>query len=126
MQAPFTEQNMTIATLSEGPAILIGYAWRLQIEAEAPIFADGASYAGHLRLKPSDPTLLAELSSDDGGIQHITTTVLELSLTPSQTAGLSPGRVVLDLVRTDLEPDLHLGFLIEVPVLLPVTRGLSP
>ena len=117
---------MTVATLSEGPAILVGYAWRLQIEAEAPVFAEAASYAGHLRLKPSDPTLLAELSSADGGIEHVTKTVLELSLTPSQTAVLSPGRVVLDLVRTDLEPDLHLGFLIEIPVMLPVTRGLSP
>ena len=117
---------MTVATLSEGPAILIGYAWRLQIEAEAPVFVEGASYAGHLRLKPSDPTQLAELSSADGGIQHITATVLELSLTPSQTAGLTPGRVVLDLVRTDLNPDLHLGFLLEIPVMLPVTRGLSP
>ena len=117
---------MTIATLSEGPAILIGYAWRLQIEAEAPVFFEGASYAGHLRLKPSDPTLLAELSSADGGIQHITATVLELSLTPSQTAVLSPGGVMLDWVRTDLNPDLHLGFLLEIPVMLPVTRGLSP
>ena len=117
---------MTIATLSEGPAILVGYAWRLQIEAEAPVFVEGASYAGHLRLKPSDPAVLAELSSADGGIQRITATVLELSLTPSQTAVLSPGRVVLDLVRTDLEPDLHLGFLLEIPVMLPVTRGLSP
>ena len=116
---------MTLATLSEGPAILIGYAWRLQIEAEAPVFAEGASYAGHLRLKPSDSTLLAELTSADGGIEHISDMVLELSLTPSQTAGLSPGRVVLDLVRTDLVPDLHLGFLIEIPVTLPVTRGLS-
>ena len=77
-------------------------------------------------LGKSDPTLLAELSSADGGIEHITDTVLELSLTPAQTAGLTPGRVVLDLVRTDLEPDLHLGFLIEIPVMLPVTRGLSP
>lgn len=117
---------MTVATLSEGPAILIGYAWRLQIEAEASVFADGASYTGHLRIKPSDPALLAELSSANGGIQHVTETVLELSLTPSQTAVLPPGRVVLDLVRTDLEPDLHLGFLLEIPVMLPVTRGLSP
>ena len=117
---------MTVATLSEGPAILIGYAWRLQIEAEAPVFAEAASYAGHLRLKPSDPAVLAVLSSADGGIQHITATVLELSLTPSQTAALAPGRVVLDLVRTDLEPNLHLGFLLEIPVMLPVTRGLSP
>ena len=117
---------MTLATLSEGPAILVGYAWRLQIEAEAPVFVEGASYAGHLRLKPSDPTLLAELSSADGGIEHVTETVLELSLTPFQTSALTPGRVVLDLVRTDLEPDLHLGFLLEIPVMLPVTRGLNP
>jgi hypothetical protein len=117
---------MTSPQLHEGPVILIGYAWRLQIEAEAPVFAEGARYVGHLRLKPSDSTLLAELSSADGGIEHISTTVLELSLTPSQTAGLSPGRAVLDLVRTDLEPDLHLGFLLEIPVMLPVTRGLSP
>ena len=116
---------MTVATLSEGPAILVGYAWRLQIEAAAPVFAEGASYAGHLRLKPSDPTLLAELSSADGGIERITEMVLELSLTPSQTASLAPGSAVLDLVRTDLEPDLHLGFLLEIPVMLPVTRGLS-
>ena len=117
---------MTSPQLHEGPVILIGYAWRLQIEAEAPVFAEGASYVGHLRLKPSDPAVLAELSSADGGIEHISTTVLELSLTPSQTAGLSPGRVALDLVRTDLEPDLHLGFLLEIPVMLPVTRGLGP
>jgi hypothetical protein len=30
--------------------------------------------------------------------------------------------VVLDLVRTDLSPDRHLGFMLEVPVALPVTR----
>lgn len=117
---------MTIATLSEGPAILIGYAWRLQIEAEASVFAEGASYAGQLRLKPGDPTVLAELHSATGGILRVTDTVLELALTPGQTAALQPGRVVLDLVRTDLEPDLHLGFLLETPVMLPVTRGLAP
>jgi len=31
---------------------------------------------------------------------------------------------VLDLVRIDLDPDLHLGFSLELPVLLPITRGL--
>jgi hypothetical protein len=33
--------------------------------------------------------------------------------------------VVVDVVRTDLDPDLHLGFALEIPVMLPVTRGLS-
>jgi len=40
------------------------------------------------------------------------------------TAQLSTGSVVVDLVRTDLDPDQHLGVLLEIPVTLPVTRGL--
>jgi hypothetical protein len=31
---------------------------------------------------------------------------------------------VLDLVRTDLVPPQHLNVFLEIPVLLPVTRGL--
>ena len=117
---------MTITTLSEGPAVLIGYAWRLQIEAEAPVFAQGAVYAGQIRIRPSDGAVLATITSADGGIVRVSDTVLELLLRPAQTAALLPGRIVLDLVRTDLDPDLHLGFLLEIPVILPVTRGLVP
>lgn len=117
---------MTTTTLSEGPAVLIGYAWRLQIEAEAPVFAEGASYAGQLRERPNAADVLTTLTSADHGILRMSDTVLELALRPDQTADLVPGRVVLDLVRTDLAPDLHLGFLLELPVILPVTRGLAP
>jgi hypothetical protein len=117
---------MTTTIVTEGPAVLIGYAWRLQIEAEAPVFAEGAIYAGQIRGRPSDAEVLATLSSADHGILRISDTVLELALRPDQTAVLAPGRVVLDLVRTNLAPDLHLGFLLELPVILPVTRGLVP
>ena len=117
---------MTTTTVTEGPAVLIGYGWRLQIEADAPVFAEGASYAGQIRERPNAPEVLATLTSADQGISRISDKVLELALRPDQTAGLAPGRVVLDLVRTDLAPDLHLGFLMELPVILPVTRGLVP
>jgi hypothetical protein len=117
---------MTTTTLSEGPAVLIGYGWRLQIEVEAPIFAEGASYVGQIRERPNAAEVLATLTSADHGIMRISDTVLELALRPDQTAGLASGRVVLDLVRIDLAPDLHLGFLLELPVILPVTRGLAP
>ncbi|SFL11528.1 hypothetical protein SAMN05444421_1331 [Celeribacter marinus] len=117
---------MTTTTVTEGPAVLIGYAWRLQIEAEAPVFTEGASYAGQIRERPNAADVLATLTSADLGILRISDTLLELALRPDQTAGLAPGRVVLDLVRTDLAPDLHLGFLLELPVILPVTRGLAP
>ena len=117
---------MTTTTVTEGPAVLIGYAWRLQIEAEAPVFVEGALYAGQIRERPNATEVLASLTSADHGIMRVSDTVLELRLRPEQTAGLVPGRVVLDLVRTDLAPGLHLGFLLELPVILPVTRGLAP
>jgi len=31
---------------------------------------------------------------------------------------------VVDVVRTDVAPELHLGFALDIPVMLPVTRGL--
>jgi hypothetical protein len=111
---------------SEGPAILIGYPYNLQLEAAAPVFAEGAAYAGQLRARASDPAVLTTISSAEGGVLRVSDTVLELALRADQTAGLTPGRVVLDLIRVDLDPDLHLGFFLEIPVMLPVTRGLAP
>lgn len=113
-----------IVTTSEGPAILVGYQYHLRIEAEAPLFPAGAAFIGHMRVKPSDAQLLAVISSTDGGVTRVSDCVIDLTLSPTQTAGLAPGRVVLDLVRIDLDPDLHLGFSLELPVLLPITRGL--
>jgi len=117
---------MTTTTVTEGPAVLIGYGWRLQIEAEAPVFVESAIYAGQIRERPNAAEVLATLTSADHGIMRISDSVLELALHPDQTAGLTPGRIVLDLVRTDLDPSVHLGFLLEIPVILPVTRGLAP
>jgi hypothetical protein len=113
-----------ITITTEGPAILVGYQYHLRLEAEAPLFPTGALFTGHMRAKPSDAQLLAVISSADGGVVRVDDHVIDLTLSPTQTAGLIPGRVVLDLVRIDLEPDLHLGFSLELPVLLPITRGL--
>jgi hypothetical protein len=116
---------MSIATTTEGPAVLIGYPWRLQLEAAAPVFVEGAAYAGQLRTRASDPAVLTTITSAAGGVLRVSDTVLELALRTDQTAGLAPGMVVLDLIRVDLDPDLHLGFFLEIPVMLPVTRGLA-
>lgn len=99
------------------------YPWRLQIEAEVPLFEARARYFAQLRRKRTDPEVLTELSTEEGGITWINDTVLELSLSVEQTAQLSPGQVVMDLIRRDLTPVVHLGILLEVPVLWPVTRG---
>lgn len=114
---------MTVS-VSDGPAIIIGYEYRLQIEAGADLFPAEAQLTGQLRSKVSAASVLATLSTGSGGIRRISAYTLELVIPPAITATLSPGSAVLDLVRTDLTPPRHLAFLLEIPVVRPVTRGL--
>lgn len=113
-------------TTFEGPAILPGYAYRLRLVAEHALFAEGARFVAQIRVVPSSDTVLAEISSASGGFVRISDTEMDLVLSPEQTALCTPGRVVLDLVRTDLTPPLHLGVFLELPVMQPVTREVSP
>jgi hypothetical protein len=109
-------------SLQEGPVILIGYEYRLQLQAEADLFPKGASFVGQVRSAITAATTLAELSTAAGSVLRVDDHTLEIVLTPVVTASLAPGGIVLDLVRTDLEPNRHLGFVLEIPVALPVTR----
>ncbi|SEP03083.1 hypothetical protein SAMN04490248_12046 [Salinihabitans flavidus] len=111
-------------TLAEGPTILIGYEYRLQIEADTPLFPQGAALAAQLRMQLADETVIADLSSAGGDLVRISDRVLEMRIAPQITAQMSVGSVVLDMVRTDLQLPRHLGFFLEIPVSLPVTRGL--
>ena len=113
---------MTGVHVQEGPVILIGYEYRLQLQAEADLFPEGASFAGQVRSAITAATTLAELSTAAGSVLRMDGRTLEIVLNPDVTASLAPGGIVLDLVRTDLTPDRHLGFLLEIPVALPVTR----
>jgi len=115
---------MITSELQEGPVILIGYEYRLQLQAAADLFPEDARFTGQLRRTVSDSVILATLSTENGGLLRQDLRTIEIVLAPTITAGLSPGSVTLDLVRTDLDPDRHLGVLIEIPVALPVTRGL--
>lgn len=111
---------MTI--VQEGPVILIGYEYRLQLQAETDLFPETATFAGQLRRTVSDSAVLTTISTANGGVLRRDARRLEIVLPPEVTAGLSPGHVVLDLVRTDVSPDQHLGFVLDIPVSLPVTR----
>lgn len=106
----------------EGPIILIGYEYRLPLQAETDLFPEAAAFAGQLRRTVSDSTVLATISTANGGVLRRDARTLEIVFPPEVTAGLSPGSVVLDLVRTDVSPDQHLGFVLDIPVSLPVTR----
>ena len=113
-------------TTFEGPAILPGYAYRLRLVSEHALFPEVARFAAQIRVSPSSDAVLANISSAAGGFGRISDTELELALTPAETAALPLGRVILDLVRTDLTPPLHLGVFLELPVIQPVTREVIP
>ena len=113
---------MTSTHLQEGPVILIGYEYRLRLEAEADLFPQGASFVGQVRSTIAAASRVADLSTAAGSVLRLDGRTLEIVLATDVTASLAPGWVVLDLVRTDLTPDRHLGFLLEIPVVLPVTR----
>lgn len=113
---------MTGVHVQEGPVILIGYEYRLQLQAEADLFPEGASFVGQVRNAVTAATMVAELSTAAGSVLRVDVRTLEIVLTADVTASLAPGGIVLDFVRTDLTPDRHLGFVLEIPVVLPVTR----
>ena len=82
----------------------------------------GATFAGQLRAKVSASSALTTLTTGNGGLLRRSDTVLELVIPPPATEHLSPGSAVIDLVRTDLVPPRHLAFILEIPVVQPVTR----
>lgn len=110
-------------TTSQGPAILPGYTYRLRLASESDLFPEAARYLAEIRETPSSDTVLATLRSEDGGFVRIGNRELELVLSPAQTSLIPLGRVLLDIVRSDLTPPLHLGIFLELPVMQPITRG---
>ena len=82
-------------SLQEGPVILIGYEYRLQLQAEADLFPDGASFAGQMRSAISAAAVLAVLSSAARSVRRVDDRTLEIILAPAVTGALAPGSVVL-------------------------------
>ncbi|PWG16148.1 hypothetical protein [Salibaculum griseiflavum] len=113
------------SAIQTGPTILIGYAYHLRLEATVGSFPEGARLTGHVRATAAAEEILASLTSEAGELLRVSDYALDLHIPAAATARMRPGSVVLDVVRRDVEPDLHLGFALEIPVILPVTRGLA-
>jgi hypothetical protein len=109
----------------QGPVILIGYTYRLQIETEAALFPSQGLFEADIRGKPSDPFALTTLTSAEGTLSRISDTRVEIKIPSTATARFTKGSVMIDLVRRDLPDPLHLGFSLEIPVHLPITRDPS-
>lgn len=110
-------------TFHDAAVIFAGYAYRQRIKVSAPLFPAAATFSAHVRKDISGQTPLATLTIGDG-LTRISDTEIEIEITGATTSGLAAGHVVLDLIRTDVDPDQHLQFIVKIPVRLPVTRGL--
>lgn len=108
----------------EGPAIIVGYAYTLQIEAASAIFPEGSAFTAQVRSAVTSETVLTTLTTAGGGLVRVSDTALEIKIGASATGQMPIGRVIVDVIRTDVEPDQHMSFFLEIPVMQPVTRGL--
>jgi hypothetical protein len=109
--------------VQSGPAIVAGYNWSLRIEADTAAFPAGVTITGHVRRKVGDGAILITLTTA-AEIVRVDDSHIDISIPGSASADWTPGTVVMDFVRTDVDPDAYLGFILTVPVVLPVTRGL--
>lgn len=110
-------------TIMDGPAIVAGYDYTLRIEADAPLFPTGCTLVGQVRSKITSATIIATVDTAGGGLVRVADNTIDLNIAGSATASLPAGTVIMDVVRTDLTPERHLSFNLEIPVVLPVTRG---
>lgn len=115
-----------MADLIPAPPIVPGYAYAVQIEVagEGELFPAGCRLLADIRRFTYSP-LLARLTTDNGGIARIGDKTVEVRMTAAQTAGVNSSSVLMDFVRTDVDPDAYQYVQIRLPVMNAVTRPLA-
>ncbi|UHD44023.1 hypothetical protein LUX29_13150 [Aureimonas altamirensis] len=111
-----------MADIIPAPPIVPGYAYAIQIEVagEDELFPAGCRLLAEIRRFTYSP-LLARLTTENGGIARIGDNTVEVRLTAAQTSTID-GSVMLDFVRTDVDPDTYQYVQIRLPALKAVTR----
>lgn len=110
-------------------ALIAGYEWRQRVivtpsaGGSAP-FPAGVELTAQVRQTRSAELVLTTLTTGNGGIVRVSDTEIDLIVSGVQSLSWGAGEVILDVVRTDTDPDQHLGFALRVPVVKSVTRGL--
>lgn len=107
---------------TEGPAILQGYPYRLEVETQNTAFPTAAIFLSHVRSKISSDSIICTLTTRNNGLRRITDKKLQINISAEQTKTMDVGSVWLDIVRTDLEQAEHMKFILEIPVMQTVTR----
>lgn len=112
-----------MADIIPAPPIVPGYAYAIQIEVagEDELFPTGCRLLAEIRRFTYSP-LLARLTTENGGIARIGDNTVEVRLSAAQTEQIDGSSVMLDFVRTDVDPDAYQYVQIRLPVMKPVTR----
>lgn len=105
--------------------ILTGYEWRqaVVVTGSPAAFPSGCALAGQARVTDATGRLVSTLTTANGKIVRVSDTEITLIIPPEETAALQEGVVVVDVVRTDLDPPAHFGFEIAAPVRRPPSRA---
>ena len=111
-------------SVENGGAIIAGYQWSVRLELDADAFPEGVAITGQVRKRVEDETVLATISIANGGVVRVDSRTIDLVIPGAISQDWKAGEVVLDLVRTDTDPDRYLGFRLSIPVIRAVTRGL--
>lgn len=109
-----------------GSPIAIGYRWQQRVSAviadsSAALFPSGTTLRAQVRSVKNSPTVLATLTTENGGLARVDDNTFDIFMTSEQTALMAAGHVYLDLARTDIGPD-YFYFMLKIEVLQPVTR----
>jgi hypothetical protein len=105
-------------------ALVAGYEWAQEftLEPAAPYFPMGATFRAQVRDRVGG-TVLTTLTTADGTLTRVNDTTLHVTIPASASVGWESRRVVFDVARTDLTPDTHFGWRVELTVVQPVTRS---
>lgn len=103
--------------------IYTGYEWklRLQLNATPALFPAGVKLRAQVRVSPDDAKPLTTLTVDDGQILRVDDNTIQITIPETASNKWEEGSVMFDLVRTDVEPDQHLGVRVTVQVKKSVT-----
>jgi hypothetical protein len=100
----------------------LGYDSAFELEFPGAAFPPGATFRAQIRPNASSAQLLGELATATGTIERIDGEIIRFNVPGTMSKDWTVTRVVLDAVRTDLVPPMHLNVQVEATFDVPATR----
>lgn len=100
------------------------YAVRIEVSGGEAVFPQGVQLRAQVRRFAASGELIAELTTENGGLSRVDDRTVEVRISRDATAELAGKQsIIFDLVRTDVEPENYLYLQMQIYTITPVTRG---